>query len=540
MIDSLDQPLLTAITYFTYVMNYFMRIAATYGVAFGTIGLCWQAFKLINKRIQIRELWWDTLYKWIIYIFLCACWVPLTNGVSSLANTIGGTAGRGAFSIETEMKKFRNEIYGLSEMETDEIGEKMKKLAEENQLSIAFGDLKVTDYGSAIIEAIQEMDASNRKKEKLIKKVKEEQAELTNLHSLKTLEAINQLIGSKNDAASYVATSLKLKGDKHGYLSAASIFRFALLICDIYWLQNEIEFKRTINDLEDNSQLNKMEKSLEKVKTSLTNIVEKLICLVMCFGILLSSIFTIIQYMMTCVEFTIIAAIGAFFIPFVLLDSTKEITKKFLPVFISLFVKLLVITMCMFYVMWSYLNIAHAVIKGGGGINWFNIGCILLQIIFGFILTSNAPKIATTITTGQAQLSMGEFVAAAGVGLGAAKLANKGVQTAHRTYEKGAQHHSANVAGKQAKNEVKVNGGTKKEMRQASSYARHSVYNPNGFHAKNMSGWQAGSSTTNNLNYQKNLNQRVKEMDSKKKPINTQANADAALDKYKVNESPDA
>ena len=69
---------------------------------------------------------------------------------------------------------------------------------------------------------------------------------------------------------------------------------------------------------------------------------------------------------------------------------------------------------------------AEQISPTSGSMGWPAFGECIFICLISFILTSNAPKIAMTLLTGQPQLSMGEFMQAAGT-FAAGAVAAKGV-----------------------------------------------------------------------------------------------------------------
>ena len=98
--DAIDEPIIKALEYFGYVMSYFLKMGTRLGMIVGLLGLIWSGFKVTLGRMQIKELWWDTMSKWIIYILLMASWSPLTAGIAKFANNIGSDVGVSTLNIE--------------------------------------------------------------------------------------------------------------------------------------------------------------------------------------------------------------------------------------------------------------------------------------------------------------------------------------------------------------------------------------------------------------------------------------------------------
>ena len=106
----IDIPVVDAIEYFSGVLASFFGWATHYAQFIGLVGLCWSAFKLANSRFTIRDFWWDTLYKWLVFLLLMNLYVPVTAGLSFMGNKIGITAGAGKQTVITSLTNMKQSI----------------------------------------------------------------------------------------------------------------------------------------------------------------------------------------------------------------------------------------------------------------------------------------------------------------------------------------------------------------------------------------------------------------------------------------------
>jgi type IV secretion system protein TrbL len=106
----IDVPVVQAIEYFSGVMATFYKWGSHYAVAIGTIGLCWSAFKLANSRFTVRDFWWDTLYKWVLFILFMSIYPLVTMGMSVMGNKVGINAGKGKQAIIDSLTSMKNSI----------------------------------------------------------------------------------------------------------------------------------------------------------------------------------------------------------------------------------------------------------------------------------------------------------------------------------------------------------------------------------------------------------------------------------------------
>lgn len=170
-----------------------------------------------------------------------------------------------------------------------------------------------------------------------------------------------------------------------------------------------------------------LEKKLDGGFNALTNWVMQLILVI---GIIASMIFATIQYVMAIFEYFIVTSMGVIFIPCVLFDGTKTYASKLITLFLSFFVKITVSIMCLFFVVNMFATNASVIISSGHPCSLANFAYLFFTIILGFILTQNAPQVAMTMLNGTPQLSMGEFMHAAGTAAAGAVLAKKGASVA--------------------------------------------------------------------------------------------------------------
>lgn len=460
MNDWVDLPIINAIDYFQVVLCWFMNFARKYGSFFGLIGLIWTAIRLVNSRIDMKSAWWDTLSKWFIFILLINFYWAGTNFISKLTNDIGLNAGSGKATIinnftslktriEAELKLQEKWAKGLTDLINAELGIELDYM-EPNQ--------DVFDYLWQISESDEVSSykfSSKQQKKEFNKKIEEYYKSMPDsdntIWGAQTLEALNSVLimssadgSSKTDlTGAYVTDKPELNiwlkdsdGKATNYFSSSAIFRIGILTAQIIWEKASMDVTAEINDNGETEY--KVKKSTKfQVKRIATYIMAGVCCVCIVFSVA----FALIQYVMCILEFTIVQGIGAGFIPFYLFDGTKDIPKKLIPVFIGFAIKILVMVICLIFVINMYLNFAADQISPtSGNMGWPAFGECIFICLISFVLTSNAPKIAMTLLTGQPQLSMGEFVQAVGtlggIAMGAKNLASTATSPAREAAKK--------------------------------------------------------------------------------------------------------
>ena len=447
MNDWIDLPIISAIEYFQGILGYFLNFAQKYGSFFGLIGLVWTGIRLVNSRIDLRSAWWDSLSKWFIFILLINFYAAGTSLISSISNEIGLNAGSGKSTIiknftslktriEADTNAYEKWANGLIDLVNEELGiqldyvdpynvnESLNNLENDEQFkNYQFSSRKQkNDFEQKVMDYFWSMpDPDN------------------SIWGNETLEALNSVLviesadgKTKTDLTSaYVTDKPELniwlkdsEGKPTNYLSSSAVFRIGILTSQIIW---EKAFMNVTEEVGSDGEVEYIVKKENNFK--IKKIGTYVMAGICCICIVLSVAFALIQYVMCILEFTIVQGIGAAFIPFYLFDGTKDLPKKLLPVFTGFAIKILVMVICLMFVINMYMVFAAEQISPtSGSMGWPAFGECIFICLISFILTSNAPKIAMTLLTGQPQLSMGEFMQAAGT-FAAGAVAAKGVAT---------------------------------------------------------------------------------------------------------------
>ena len=98
-------------------MEYFAGVLATAyswmhrsAMIFGTFGLLWSGFKLIFSRMSVKDFFWDTMFKWIAFLFLMGAYPLAVNAFMAIGSEIGMRAGAGKQIIIDGLTNLRNAL----------------------------------------------------------------------------------------------------------------------------------------------------------------------------------------------------------------------------------------------------------------------------------------------------------------------------------------------------------------------------------------------------------------------------------------------
>lgn len=493
----IDIPAIEAIEYFSGILISFYRWASHYAQFIGLVGLCWSAFKLINSRFSIRDFWWDTFYKWLLFILLMSFYIPITAGIAYFGNKIGIEAGSGKQTVITALKNMKDSIQ--QDLNTEKMWEQELEVALESkfdnlELPAIETDQTYSSYLAAVYEKIGQTKFNSRAQKNEAKGIVEEFRQRNadkSVFGAKTLKAINNILVEKNlDGSegdnltnSYIDLNIWLVGEngkESNYISPAALLRLAALSCQIMWEKNQLQLASDYEEIEDDN-INFLKKGFSKLATTMSYIPTMIMTMLCCVALIVCVIFTDIQYLMCIIEYAIVAGIGAFFIPFILFDGTKEMTKKLVPVFTGFLIKMIVMDIIIFFIFQQLISNVIQTISTSSDMNWVYFAGHIFFCFIAFILSANGPKIAMTILTGQPQLSMGEFVQMAGSVAAGAFAAGKVAKATGHAAKEGARKtaqgavntaggitkmHSAATA---ASSGVKELGGTKSQQAKAAA-----------------------------------------------------------------------
>ncbi len=452
----IDLPVVEAIEYFGGVIGQAYKWATRYALLFGLFGIIWSGYKVMMSRMTIKDLWWDTLFKWIGFILLMTLYPGLSIAFSSIGNQIGLNAGGGKEAIIEGLTNLRNTIkQDLKTQERWANGLESDLTTKIEGLTLTT-DFKNSDsYADYLNRVSDEIDAykfdSNKDKkaaQQLVENYKDN-AKYTIMFGAQTLSALERVLieremdGTKGDdlTNTYVDLDIFLRnaeGNQTYYISPSALLKVSLLSCQIMWEKENTIFNKISDDISSDEDLGVFDKATAQIAHQFARLPQMIMVFFCCIVLILATIFAEIQYVMTILEYTMVVGIGAIFIPLMLFDGTKDIPKKLIPVFISFLVKIMVITICIMFVYYTIIENCIHNIADDGGMNLTKVGEIAFEAILCYILTQNAPQIAETILTGQPKLSMGEALQGAGTALATAGgIKNVATGAARTAYNKG-------------------------------------------------------------------------------------------------------
>ena len=125
--------------------------------------------------------------------------------------------------------------------------------------------------------------------------------------------------------------------------------------------------------------------------------------------IVLAVILIMIEYCLSIIEFLIVAAVSALFIPLYFIDATKQYATNILKVIFSYFIKIMVTTMMTFFVMAMFINMGSKMCSMDIS---SNIACFyfIFNCLIGLTLVKAGGKVASAVISGNPSMGLGDFM----------------------------------------------------------------------------------------------------------------------------------
>lgn len=422
----IDKPVIDVITYFAQTSFYFMDFAVQLGTVIGILGICWCCVKIAFGTMEVQKALVSTITKFLLFIVILHFYPSLCLVVQKISTDIGMNAsGDSKTTITTELQNFLEDLEEVVAQENDEIAaERAAALAARNELMSA-GNLKETDGAIPYIINSWKRDQTGKRvadAEEMVKKRQENPN--SNQRTAEAIKAVLKPIDeegniSDTSTAEYYILDITLKdgaGQETGYLSPNAMLRIALLAAQILW---EKEWTSVTDEWETKS------KKLSLLDFPFYRVFDIMLVYICQIAIILSMIFSLLQYVACILEFTIVISVAVVCLPFILMDEFQDIAGKIIPAILGQAMKLAMITLCMFFAVWAFLSMAMNTIGEGTGFNLTTFTYIIFTIFLTFALTQFAPNLAVALLTGQPKLSTGEIVAAMGTAAVAGGVAYK-------------------------------------------------------------------------------------------------------------------
>ena len=469
----IDTSVLYMIDSFSGNTTYYLMCALKLARLMMIMTLLWNFIQMVIGTMEGRKVFIGSVTKWLFFLMALHLYPGFSYGLRRLAIEVGtGASGTSISGLTKALGNYMEELQALADAAKSgdvQVFERKIQGAEAlyNMYKAEYDSAKkkyddAVEKGSPLYKLTAqtnglrdlELKMKNAAQEKKILYEQKDAVAANEAGESRTLRALKEVL--IKDGAS-VLPKYKLKiglttadGKDTGLISPSAMFKVGSLAAQIMW-EKEWENIHKIEEenKEEKSFLNPT-KYMPVMNFPISKIFDLVLCLIAMIALLVVMAACLIQYIMALIEYTITSSFAIVLIPCMLFDPMKDMAQKVLPTLLAQTVKLIFVTMAIFFSCWSFLQLAMNLSEQASG---FDLNTFA-YVIFSGLLTAAfcvfAPKWAQTLLTGQPQMSMGEFVATAGAtaagAMAAGHAAAKGASMAKNGAQKGANV-ATNAAG---------------------------------------------------------------------------------------------
>lgn len=456
--------------------NYVIKIALDLGRLLAFVGFIWTCLQVVMGQKKMADMLVGTAMKWMMFFFVFSMYPGFCAGLRKLSTSIGNQASGTSISfINREITDFFttieqiiaandvNDAMAKAQMDVEE--EFRKRRAEvdyvyDNQeTGVRVKDDELMALTQAEGKSITNAQKKAKKKAgKALEKAQNEfKKKIAAFKDVLVIDETNQLEKYKMDLSLKTAS-----GKDTGFISPTSVFKITVFL-------SEIMFENIQTEYAEDGTIQK-KSGLGLLKLTMKDIQSYILCGLTALGMILTSIFVLIQYVMAIIEYAVISSFAVLLVPCMLFDGLKDLYNKILPSLMAQAIKLMMIIICLYWCILSFVQIGKNIVTNDAAFDLKLFAFVAFNLVLILAICSNAPKLASTLLTGQPQMSMGEFVGAAGSLLGgaaaAAKLGGGAIKGAAGAVS-GATQKGANAIGNAAQTLGAAKQGAKQSFQKA-------------------------------------------------------------------------
>jgi len=471
--EFIDLSVLYMIDSFSTNMNYFIMCALSIGRLMVLMGLLWSFIQMVIGTMEARKVFIGSVTKWLFFLLALHLYPGFSKGLRWLAIEVGtGASGTSIEGVTNALVDYMKELEKLAEAAREGDDQALeaelqgaKSLYEMYKAEYDSAKAKYDSYVNknvptykltAQFNGLQDLELKMRNASKDVEaKQNQRKAVADNPKGeSRTLRALREvLIKDGTSVVPKYKLNIGLKtasGKDTGLISPNAMFRIGLLSSQIIWEKEWAVIESLEVENKEKKSFFNPTKYLPMMNFPVSKIFDLLLCLVAMLALIVVLGVCLIQYIMTLIEYTITSSFAVVLIPCMLFDPMKDMAQKILPTLFAQTVKLIFVTMAMFFSCWSFLQLARNMTETASGFDLNLFGYVIFTGLLSAAFCVFAPKWAQTLLTGQPQMSMGEFVATAAAAgaaaVGGAKVISAGASMAKSGAQKGANA-TANTAG---------------------------------------------------------------------------------------------
>lgn len=403
--------------------------------------LIFNAIKLWCAAEEIKKFYADTIYKCLIVMVLMNVYPTVINRTYNFATELGVEASGGSDIVVTSFANLAKNMKAIWESGTQAMVAELQQGAEKDGTIVVNQKLldTFTSYGMTDEEARawaqqhgwEISDKTNKKKvnsrqKSAIKRFKNETEKKKYMkQSMAVVHAMSQILTGTSESAmadgAISAADVLSMGDKaldnvfyNPYikgtkrLSFSAMMKTAVVIAECAsaggLASSTPDDKSKQASWEDLTKSKNPQLMFSFISTLLMNKLVYKVLMIVAIG------YCMIEYIVTLVEYLVVSAVSALLIPFFFIDSLKQFTANILKTVLSYFVKILVTTMMIFFVVSMYIDLGSLIIARKDLDSVMSLLVYACITILGMVLVKNTGKIAGAVVSGNPTLGLGDVV----------------------------------------------------------------------------------------------------------------------------------
>ena len=397
------------------------------------------AFRLWSSTLELKKFYVDTIYKCVIVMVLMNIYPTVVTKTYNFSTELGVEASGGSDTVVTSFANLAKQTKKIWQAGTESMVEQLQKGADKDGKIIVNEKLikAFTDYGMTEEEAkawaqqqgweiSDDRKKTNSKQKKAIKAFKNNtEREKYMKQSMAIIHAMSQVLTGTSESAladgSISANEILNMGDQaldqvfyNPYikgtkrLSFSAIMKTGVIIAECATAgalssmeETDGSKQSSWNDLAKSKKPHLMFKVIGKFV--MNNFIYKILMLI-AIG------YCMIEYIVTLVEYLIVAAVSCLLIPFFFIDATKQYAMNILKFIFSYFVKILVTTMMIFFVISMYIDLGTLIMARKDLDSIMSLLVYACITILGMVLVKNTGRIAGAVISGNPSMGLGDVV----------------------------------------------------------------------------------------------------------------------------------
>ena len=419
----------------------FMEYARLLVAICAFLALLFNAFQMWCSTLEFKKFYADAVYKCLVVMILMNIYPTVITKTYNLATELGVEASGGEKTVITAFSGIAKQTKRIWNAGTASMIEQLQTGAGEDGKIVVDQNLinMFTEYGMTEEEALawakeQGIEVSTGKvkrsqkkaQKKAVKAFKNDTEKQKYMkQSMAIIHAMSQVLTGTSDSAmadgSVSATEILKMGDEtlnnvfyNPYikgtkrLSFSAMMKTAVIIAECASAGS----LASTEEIDPSKQSSWEDLAKSKKPHLLFTFVGKLLMNTFIYKILMLIAvgYCMIEYIVTLIEYLIVAAVSALLIPFFFIDATKQFAMNILKSVFSYFIKILVTTMMIFFVISMYIDLGSLILARKDLDSIMSLLVYACITMLGMVLVKNSGKIAGAVISGNPSMGLGDIV----------------------------------------------------------------------------------------------------------------------------------